>query len=203
MSSKKKTNKNSNNRDRNNANNTKDNFVRVKVQEEVKKEAKKEKIEDTSLSVIEEKELNDLINEDLGIKKKTKKKSHIIVHLFLVLVLITAVGFFGLSLCNREATVSVLVSNLVLTLFSIFFVVIGVTYNRRNKSGLFLCGLLLFGYLAFQIGISLYNMNIVEDFRGKAVSEAIKWADKHDVTITQEYEYSDMIKDYVVISQNI
>ena len=39
------------------------------------------------------------------------------------------------------------------------------------------------------------------DFRGKNVTDVIQWASKNKIPVQQEYEYSDMILEYQVISQ--
>ena len=43
----------------------------------------------------------------------------------------------------------------------------------------------------------------VPDFSGKSLTEVMKWASKNDITMTQEYEYSDMIDEYHVIAQDV
>lgn len=172
-------------------------------EKELNEPQKSKNSENTSVSIIEKNELNTLVDEDLGIKKKKSNKGHVVVHLFLVLLLILAVVFFALSIFNSKTSIPTLIGNLVLTLFTIFFVIIGITYNRKKKGGVFFCGLLLFGYITFLIGSSIYEMNVVSDFRGKAVTDAIEWAAAKKITVTQEYEYSDMVDEYKVISQNV
>lgn len=185
----------------NNNNNKADNLVRADKEEK----APVEKKDDEHISRLienERKEKKSTVSE-AAVRNSKRKKRHIFVHLFLVMLLILAVVFFGFSIFNSDTSISDLISNLVLTLFTILFVVIGITYNRKKKGSLFFCGLLLFAYLAYLLGSSIYGMNTVLDFSGKAVTDAIEWADAKKVTITQEYEYSDMVDEYKVISQNV
>lgn len=201
MSNKKKSyNRNNPNKQKNENENI------VKTIEEEKKEnqaLKDKRSEDKAVSIKEKKELNAITSENFGVKKKKSNKGHVVVHLFLVLLLILAVVYFGFSIFNSDTSIPTLIGNLVLTLFTIFFVVIGITYNRKKKVGVFFCGLLLFGYIAYLLGCTIYDMNVVLDFSGKTATDAIKWADAKKVTITQEYEYSDMIDEYKIISQNV
>lgn len=173
----------------------------VHAEKENTKARKTKKIEESKTSAIEKKEESNFSDESF--KANKKKKSHIVVHLFLVLLLILAVGFFGFCLFDKNLSIPSLVANLILTLFTILFVVVGITYNRKKKGGLFLCSVLLFSYLAFLLGSSLYSLKTVDEFRGKALTYAIKWGEKNNITINQEYEYSDMIDEYKVISQSI
>jgi beta-lactam-binding protein with PASTA domain len=100
-----------------------------------------------------------------------------------------------------------LINNLILTLFTIIFVGIGITYNRRNKSLLFICGLLLLSFYLIDINenLNLFKSPIttVEDFSGKSLTYVMKWASKNNIQVTQEYEYSDMVSEYNVISQDV
>ena len=161
----------------------------------------------TSLSVIEKDELDDLIEEDLGIKKKTVKKTrHIFTNLILCIVLIVSLVFFVFNIIDKNASIISIISSLIFTLFAILYSVIGITYHRKSKVTILISGLLLLGYL----GISIFGNNTttkpilgVEDFTGKDLTYVVKWASKNNITLNQDYEYSDMIEEYKIISQDV
>jgi len=160
-----------------------------------------------STSSIDTDEINDLIDEDLGKKKKVKKvKKHVLIHLFLILVLFISIGYFASTLLNTNNSVIDIVTGLIITLFTIFFVIVGISYKSNNKGLVFISSILLLGYLIIGINnnLSIFNVdNTMEDFTGKSLTSVIKWANKNNITVNQDYEYSDMVTEYKVISQDI
>lgn len=169
--------------------------------EKVVKEVKK--IEEEEKNELEEK-LNDM--EDFY-KEEKKEKKHIFVGFLLIVLFFISLGYFGLLLLDKNTSIFSIVTNLLLVLFSIFFVAISFTYNRNKKGMIGLSSLLLIVYflLGFNSHFSIVKTPIttVPDFSGKSLTEVMKWASKNDITITQEYEYSDMIPEYKIISQNV
>lgn len=172
---------------------------------------KKEEVSNdtTSVSVIDTQELKELINEDLGIedKKKDAKKHHVFVNTILIVLMLVSFIFFGLGLFDKSSSIQSIINSLLLTVFTILFVVISITYNRRKKGMIFFSSLLLLGY--FLLGINSHfqliktPINTVPNFQGKSLTSVIKWAEKNKINIHQEYEYSDMIPEYRIISQDI
>ena len=166
-----------------------------KVVEEVKEEEKKE---------LKEK-LDNM--EDFLKEEKNKPKKHIFVNFLLIILFFVSLGYFGILLFDKDTSIFSLVSNLLLILFSIFFVVVSITYNRNKKGMIGFSTLLLICY--FLLGINSHYsfvktpVTTVPDFSGKTLTEVMKWASKNDITITQEYEYSDMIDEYKIISQDV
>ena len=51
--------------------------------------------------------------------------------------------------------------------------------------------------------ISLNTFNKVDDFSNMNLSQIIKWASSNKITINEEYEYSDMVDEYNIISQSV
>ncbi len=160
----------------------------------------------TSLSVIDKEELNELIEEDLVEKKVVKKRYHFFVHFLLIILFFLSIFSFGMVIM-KDSSISLLINSLILTLFSIIFVVVSFTYNRNKKTMIGFGSLLLIGYYILNINnhFAIVNSPIstMPDFQGKMVTDVIKWANKNHVSIHQEYEYSDMIDEYKVISQNV
>ena len=137
------------------------------------------------------------------IKPKTKK--HLLVHSFLIILLLITIGSFVLTILNKNNSVNDLISSLLLTIFTIFFVTISISYHRKSKGLILLSGLLLLGYLVlnFNNHTNVIPTTTSQNFQGKSITEVMKWASKNNVKITQEYEYSDMVPEYDVISQEL
>lgn len=144
----------------------------------------------------------------IAIEREKKNVKHPFVHSFLVLVLLTSLAYFIISLffTNNNSIVT-LINGLLLMLFTIIFVSVAITTNRKNKNGFFLSSFILFGYFVFGILMTLDIITFpsmeVRDFTGKELTEVIKWSEKNDVKIVQDYEYSDMISEYHIIGQDV
>lgn len=159
-------------------------------------------------SSIDTDEISNLIDEDMGKKVMKKKvKKHVITHLFLVFVLLIGIVYFICTLINTSNSVLSIFTSLLITLFTISFTIIGISYKRNNKNLVFVGGVLLAIYLSFGIYSNLGFVDISAsnklDFTGKSLTEVMKWADKNNVVVNQDYEYSDMVPEYTIISQNI
>ena len=136
-----------------------------------------------------------------------KNKGSIFTNILLIILFFVSLGYFTVLLIDKDTSIFGLISNLLLVLFSIFFVVISMTYNRKKKGMITFSTLLLIGYFALGINnnISFIKtpMASVPDFTGKSLTDVIKWGSKNKITINQEYEYSDMVSEYKIISQDI
>lgn len=176
--------------------------------EKKEKQKKPVKTDTTSVSVIDTQELNELINEDLGIKTDTsEEKKHYLLNTFLIIVTIISFIFLGLTVINHNSSIQMIISNLLLTIFTVIFTIVSITYQRTNKIMAFLGSLLLLLY--FSLNITQYSqvfkteVAAIPNFQRKEITSVMKWAEKNKITIHQEYEYSDMIEEYHVISQDI
>ena len=179
--------------------------IRKDVSEEDEEvEEKINKKEQKKLKKAEEELMEDILDE------KPKKKRHIITHFFLIILLLVALGFFGLSIMNNDTSLYTLICNLILTLFTIIFVGISFAYDKKSKFVIFIGSLLLLSFFLLNINntLGIIDLPIKEEnsstnFQGKSLTEVIKWANKNKVSVNQQYEYSDMIPEYKVISQEL
>ena len=173
-----------------------------KEKEQPVKEKKKE-VKDVKEEVIKEK---DVVKKTEIPKAKTYK--HPFTNFILVLVLLSSVAFFVLSIFyNKDFTMATMISNLLLITFTLIYVTFAMTVNRKNKSLLFLSGLFMLGYFVFGSllvtdVISFKNTKVI-NFTNMELTEVIKWSEENKVEIIQDYEYSDMISEYHVISQDV
>ena len=159
----------------------------------------------TSLSIINTMDLNQLIEEDLGISDKPKEKKPILLYILFIFVLgISLVSFFFV-LFDKTSTVTNIISSLLLTIFSILFITLGISYNKQSKiitiSSILL--LIYFGVSFINIKPTTSNVLTMVDLHGKSLTKAIKWAKDNKVKLIEEYEYSDMVDEYNIISQSI
>ena len=142
---------------------------------------------------------------------RQKKATHHCLNFFLVLVLLASIGSFLISLFYQEnqfGHLAEFIGSFLLVLFTMFFVCLGFTSNRRKNGNIWFSGFLLLAYFAFSIVISMHiislpTLNQMVDFRGKSLTDVMTWASKNDITVIQEYEYSDMVDAYEVISQDV
>ncbi len=141
---------------------------------------------------------------------KEKRKKHIFSSIFLILLFICSISWFFISLFFEQSDHSLiqLIENLLLVLFSILFVLVAFTSPRKKKWMISLSSFLFLCYFLFRIGICLQIISIpsigcVDNFTGKSLIEVVKWAQKNHVSIIQDYEYSDMIPEYSIISQDV
>lgn len=199
-----------------NKNNNKNKEKNTSIEEIIKdiedtKEMKKstESVE----KVKEEKEIDNFLVEEKPKHKekeyKPKKNNHLLTNLLLVVVLCLSLVYFFSSLVNNQVSnLTGIISLLTIVLFTISFVVIGISKDIKRK-GLFLSGavcLLLFFIINLSSSLNIVNINSsveVIDFRGMSLTEVMKWSSSNKVEIDQEYEYSDMIPEYEIISQSV
>ena len=96
----------------------------------------------------------DKLNEQVGFianaikgeEEKPKVKKHPLVHLFLIILLFVALGSFVMNVLDKNNTIYDLISGLILTIFTILFVTISISYHRKSKTTIFISGLLLLVY---------------------------------------------------------
>lgn len=117
---------------------------------------------------------------------------------FMTILFFTNTNFYGF------------ISNLFLIVFTITFVVFTVKLNKKNK-GLVLISnilLILFFILNTMNSFGVIKSKVVSNNRminlsGKTIEDASKWASSNNITLKQEYEYSDIIPVGKIISQSI
>ena len=140
--------------------------------------------------------------------REVKIFKHPIIHTFLILVLLTSLAYFIISLFyNDTDSLSVLISSLLLMVFTILYISNSIKLNKKSKSSIFFSSLVLCSYFVFGIlstmGIITFPGTRVIDFSGKSLTEVIKWSEKNKIDIVQVYEYSDMIAEYHIINQDV
>ena len=164
-----------------------------KDEEEVKEEVKIEKKEDN--------------NKERNNSKKIVVKKSPGTNLLLCLLVIVSLIQFIIILISKDSSISDLINNLIITIFTVLFSIVGITYKRNNKKLLLVSGLILLSYFILNINNTFSfvksPISVVPDFSNRSLTEVMKWASKNNILVNQDYEYSDMIQEYRVISQSV
>ena len=140
-----------------------------------------------------------------------KDKKHPFVNIMLFLTVVSSIINFVTTFIYRENDLNILlvtINILLLFIFTIFFVAASITNNNTNKATTFISAFILtiynvLGILTNTSLVEVPTLNKVIDFRGNSLTSVVKWASKNNITLNQEYEYSDMIDEYKIISQDI
>ena len=138
-----------------------------------------------------------------------QSKKHPIINILLILSLISSISYFISILLFKQNDLNIiseLISVLLVTIFNIFFVCSSINSSKKHISSLFFSILFLIIYNVFGIStsigiINIPNINKVDNFTGKSLVDVVEWADKHNINLIQNYEYSDMVEEYHIIGQ--
>lgn len=125
----------------------------------------------------------------------------------LVLLFVGIVSFISSLFVGNTTPIYTLITSTLLILFNFVFVALMITNHRVNKTMIYVAEGLLF---IFYIVVILSTFGVIKldhdrnyiDFRGMSVTEVMDWAIQHDVKVETIYEYSEMIPEYHVISQD-
>ena len=167
--------------------------------EEIKKETAKEQVKKQ-----EEKKEEVVVQEE---KKEVKKKLPTITLVLSCIAVICSFSYFVLHLANSSSTVLMIINSLFLTLFSIAFLVICLTSKRKHYGILNMSCLFLIAFFITTL-IPTYKeegfmVEKIKNFSGQSLTEVVKWSQQNKIQVVQQFEYSDMVPEYEIISQNI
>ena len=182
-------------------------YMKIEKNDNYAEEAKKRLEEKKEKQ--KQKELEDLLfdakKENI---KKIPKLASIILSLTMVITLAFSVFLF-LDAFEKEHIMYELI-NAVLILLTVIIFLVGFkkTYKYGKTKALTLSAFLLIVIMAFNALyltniIKLPTQNAVPTLTNKTLTEALKWADKNDIKTNQTFEFSDKIKKYNIISQDI
>ena len=160
-----------------------------------------------SEELVKEDEIEDLKKEKKNSKNSMNTKKNVFTNVVLFTVMLASLLYFVIVLINKDSSVNDLINSLIITVFSILFTIVGTTYKRRSKNLLLTSGFVLLFYFLLNIN-NVFTfvkspISTVPDFSNKTLTEVMQWASKNNILINQDYEYSDMIKEYRIISQSI
>ena len=149
--------------------------------------------------------------EAVSLPREKLKKRHPFINFILILTLLTSLGYFIITLMKGQKSVhflATLISGVLLVLFSVSFVASAITNPKEKKGIILLSGVLLtlFNSLGILTNLGIVTIpaiGMVEDFNGKSLTHVVEWASKNNITLIQDYEYSDMIPEYNIINQSV
>ena len=157
----------------------------------------------------ERQELEDLLfDAERENTKKIPKFVSVILSLTMVITVAFAI-FLIIDALEKENIIYQLI-NAGLILLTVIIFLIGFkrayVYNKTKSiilSALLLILIMTFNALCLTNIIKLPTQNAVPTFTNKTLTEGLKWAEKNNIKANQTFEFSDKIKKYNIISQDI
>lgn len=151
-------------------------------------------------------DVDDTSKEEVKIEKNKSNGSGL-MNCSLIIVLLSSLAYLIMKLfygTGDEAILS-MVGSFLLLIFTSIFVCIGFTIGKRKKLLFALSSVLLIIYFGFSIYTDCFinGGNRVLNFTGMSLTDVIEWSESNKVELIQDYEYSDMIDEYHIISQDV
>lgn len=145
----------------------------------------------------------------VGDKMKNTKKYNLIIST-IILIAVLAFSVYAVLYKRNVANFKLLAIDLgILVIISIVSLINQFRTKNENSNFSLLTSIIIlfFGICTFFIiqgADSKKNLEEkVPNFVGKNISEAISWASKNNIELIQNYEYSDIVSEYVIFSQNV
>ena len=140
-----------------------------------------------------------------------KEKKYVFLKLLLFIVIVGSIGNFVVNILYKENNINFilsLISSLILTIFSIFFVISEIGNSSKKKFTIYMSCLIFILYLSFNTLNTLNMLPIkeikkVDDFTNKSLTEVIKWSEANHIELNQLYEYSELVDEYKIVSQSV
>lgn len=187
--------------------------INEEVKDEIKEEVKddNEQIEENNENNVDDEVIVEEVKDDVMFDKKTIKKTnnkkHIFTDLIIIITMLSSLGYFFVNITDKSSTFSSLINCSILVLFTIIYLVVCLTTKRKSKTTILLSSLLLLSFYIYNLNNMLSIVksptNSIEDFRGKSLTNVVKWANGNDITVIQDFEYSDMVDEFNIITQDV
>lgn len=144
------------------------------------------------------------------VKEKKKEKGFKIHSIFLILAFITFSIYLIIEVLHYDSLLNFLpklLGIILILLFLVCFIVIGL--KNRNQHGTIIVGSILitiyslFNILLVLNIISLPSDEYIPNFYQKSVTEVNEWKESNKINVIENYEYSDLVKKDLIISQSL
>ena len=130
--------------------------------------------------------------------------------IFLILAFISFITYTVIEILKFESFLNFLPQLLgmgVIFLFLVCFIIISIKSKNKQTVTIIIGSILITIYSVFNILLSLNIINLPSDefipnFYDKSLTEVNKWKEKNNIKTIEQYEYSDTISKYSVISQD-
>ncbi len=138
-----------------------------------------------------------------------KKK---LIYLLISFSLLLGIGYFGYTLINSNdimANMFNIVNSLILCIFTIVFMIIGIKVTNHKVTlyipvgSIILSILISFNLLSAMNIIALQKETTIDNFVNSNVTDVLNWASSNNIEVKQVYDYSDIVPEFYIISQNI
>lgn len=144
---------------------------------------------------------------------KTKKKGSLIVLCIIVsIVMILSTIYLGFNIINSKNEVNnlfTIINSSIIFLISIVFGISSIMQKAKIKNillsitGIFMSIFIIFNLLTNLNIIKLPTQETLGNLTNKNINDVLIWAEKKNIKINQTYEYSDLIQEYFIISQDV
>lgn len=127
------------------------------------------------------------------------------IKIMLGFIFISSLTFFGFSLFKSSEIIDI-ISGLLMLIFTLLFIWVIGSNSFKKKRLVFGTVFILFLFQLIGIGnvLNIFNFNnVMVDFTNKSLTDVIEWTSNNKINLIQQYEYSDMISEYHVISQDV
>lgn len=177
----------------------------------IKNDIKKEKIEKNLKKTKEIKSLQNKKEIKNIAKENNAKENNPFKNFLAFLLLILSIGYFGYTLlfCDNFANqLFMVINSFIIMLVSLTNILALIKSISKSKFWILLNSLFIIILITFNLLINLNILklptnNIVKDFTGVNINEAIKWAEANKIKYYQVYEHSDYIDEFSIISQSV
>lgn len=136
---------------------------------------------------------------------KLVRKRPLFFKLLVVILLLSSVSYFVVSVLG-EMGLEKVINGLLLLSISVFLVAGSWTNYGKNRMASYLTIFLLSGYQILGILVSTGVINLpsreIGKLVGRSLTEVMALAKNNNISLTQEYEYSDLIDEYHIIYQS-
>ncbi len=145
-------------------------------------------------------------------KKKTKKISLIILCIIVSLLMLLSASYLIYNILNSKNEVNnlfVIINSLFIFLTTITFGISSIIQKHRIKNimlsitGIFMGLFIIFNLLTNLNIIKLPTREVLGNLINKNINDVLIWAEQKKIKINQNYEYSDLVKEYFIINQDI
>ena len=149
--------------------------------------------------------------EDNKKEKKVKLNKKILIP-FIILSILSFIGYIAVEVIyNKEilSSLGMLIGSGIIFLFTICFIAISLKSDNKKSIPFIIIGLLLiiiysgFNILSSLGIIKLPTNDYVLNFYNTPITDVYTWKDKNNIIVNEVYEYSDIIPEYYVISQDV
>lgn len=145
-------------------------------------------------------------------EKKKIKIDKIVTSLFLTIMLLSSLIYFGYNLIFNAYKINqlfLIINSSIIVLETIIFTISIISKNEKARNifnNLTMILMSIFAVFNLLVGLKIINLNsksIMPDFTNKNINEAIEWADKNKISYEQVYESSDNIEEFYIITQSV